>query len=131
MQTVLVIDDEPAVRRLCCDVLRGGGFLAREAADGQEGLAAYLHERADVVLCDLVMPVRDGLGTIRELRRLRRDARVVAMSGAGRSALAGEAFEVAGALGAAGAIAKPFTRAELVAAVRAALPGARRASGPG
>jgi DNA-binding NarL/FixJ family response regulator len=76
-----------------------------------------------VVLCDLVMPVRDGLGTIRELRRLRQDARVVAMSSVGRSTLAGEAFEVAGALRAAGAIAKPFTRAELVAAVRAALPG--------
>ena len=123
MPTVLIIEDDPCVRAVSRLILEREGFGVREAADGQEGLAAYLDERADVVLCDLVMPVRDGLGTIRELRRLRQDARVVAMSSVGRLALAGEAFEVAGALGAAGAIAKPFTRAELVAAVRAALPG--------
>jgi CheY-like chemotaxis protein len=122
MPTVLVIDDDPKVREVCREMLRRDGFSVREAADGQEGLAAYLIEPADVVLCDLLMPERGGLGTINELLRAFPHARVVAMSGGGTS-LPGDELAVAGALGAAATIAKPFTRAELAAAVRAALPG--------
>jgi CheY-like chemotaxis protein len=60
MPTVLIIDDEAKVREVCRGMPEPDGFSVHEAADGQEGLAAYLIEPADVVLSDLFMPERLG-----------------------------------------------------------------------
>ena len=57
---VLVIDDEPEVRRVCGDILREEGWGVVEAADGPGGLAAARQERPDAVLLDVAMPGMDG-----------------------------------------------------------------------
>jgi CheY-like chemotaxis protein len=130
MPTVLIIDDEATTRTFCRLLLEREGHRVREAADGQEGLASYLREPADVVLCDLLMPERGGLGTINELRRACPGVKVVAMSGGGRRVRGAEMLEVARSLGATGVISKPFGRAELVAAVGRALGGPTASPGP-
>ena len=99
---------DPVMRFSLCSVLGRAGHDVREAADGREGLRAYERRPADLVLCDLFKPEKDGLETIREARRRWPGTQVVALSaGAFDGRL--DALPVARALGAA-AIAKPFTR---------------------
>ena len=65
---VLVVDDDPIARRMICKTLKWDGFLVAEARDGQQALAAYDQQQADIVLLDIEMPVMDGYTTCRELR---------------------------------------------------------------
>ncbi len=81
--TVLVADDEPAVRAVTGQMLRGLGFDVLPAADGEGALAAFsdhLDEIVAVVL-DLTMPHMSGEDTLREIRRLRPDMPVLLVSG--------------------------------------------------
>lgn len=69
---VLVIDDEPMVRKMACDVLRSRGLDVVEAPDGYEGLMKAISEKPDLILLDVVMPGLDGHEV---LARLRKDER--------------------------------------------------------
>jgi CheY-like chemotaxis protein len=120
MAAVLVIDDNATFREFCRMVLEAALHVVVEAPDGKEGLEAFERERPDLVLCDLFMPEQDGLGVIRELRRLSPATRVVAMSGGGTRAK-GDFLETARAMGASDTLSKPFGREELLEAVAKAL----------
>ena len=61
LRTILVIDDDPALRETMQRQLETFGFRVVLAADGREGLAEVARSQPDVVLCDLTMPVMDGL----------------------------------------------------------------------
>jgi len=91
-----------------------------EAADGRQGTLLYRSDPVDLVITDLLMPVKEGFETIRELRQINADAKIIAISGGGRAGGA-DFLEMAKKLGADRAIAKPFRPAELVEAVRAVL----------
>jgi CheY-like chemotaxis protein len=122
MATVLVIDDSATCRKFCRTALEAAGHAVLEAPDGREGLAAFEHDVPDLALCDLFMPEQDGLGFLREARRRRPGAKVLAMSAGGRWAR-GDFLETALQLGAADALSKPFGREELLEAVCRALGG--------
>src|SRR5690349_994065 len=83
MARILIIDDETALRLWLRVVLEGAGHQVVDAPDGTAGLQALRRQPADLVLCDVFMPERDGLETIRALRREFPHVRVVAMSGGG------------------------------------------------
>ena len=118
MALVLIADDQPPVRAACRRILEGAGHDVAEAADGLRAVDLYRAAPRGVVLCDLDMPVMDGLGLIRRLKAEFSDVRIVATSGS-------DELRLAVALGAVRAVAKPFRAADLVAAVTAALePGA-------
>lgn len=112
---ILVIDDDDAVRGLTCRILAKAGYGVQEAADGAAGLASYHQQRCDLVITDIMMPEKDGLETIRELRRLDPKVRIIAMSGGGGPG--GGYLELAAMLGAAGTLQKPFTKGSLLTAV--------------
>jgi CheY-like chemotaxis protein len=118
MPRILLIDDEKVLRQMIRLMLERSGHEVEEAADGDEGLRAFRERRADVVLCDLFMPGREGMETITELRRA--GARVVAMSGGGVVGAMG-LLDVAVAMGACSALPKPFGRQQLLDAVAGAL----------
>ncbi|MFA5807649.1 MAG: EAL domain-containing protein [bacterium] len=67
---VLVVDDDPGTRMLAAASLRKAGYAAAEAADGDDGIAAFERLRPDLVLLDVVMPRMDGFIACREIRRL-------------------------------------------------------------
>jgi CheY-like chemotaxis protein len=67
---VLVVDDNPGAREMVLRVLRRYGWQAEGAADGLEALARLLHGEFDVIVSDFQMPRLDGLGLLREARRL-------------------------------------------------------------
>jgi two-component system nitrogen regulation response regulator NtrX len=82
MPSVLLIDDEPNIRRMVGALLAAEGYEVREAADGRSGLAAAGEMEPDVALIDLMMPGDlDGIGTLSALRQRFPDVPVVMMSG--------------------------------------------------
>jgi CheY-like chemotaxis protein len=117
--TVLVIDDEPAVRRVLQTLFRRRGFSVLEAEDGEAGLALFARERATIqlTLLDLTMPRMDGAETFRRLRQLDPTARIVLMSGYNTqniTALFGDSAPD-------GFVQKPFRVHDLEMAARAVL----------
>ena len=112
---VLVVDDEPMVRRFAARVLREEGFGVHEAGDGAEALELVRAGIADleVVLSDIVMPRMDGVQLLQSLSTLRPDLPVILMSGYGTAQLA-----ELGIASPCGVLAKPFSPEALVAEVR-------------
>lgn len=117
---VLVIDDDGSLRGVILTMLRSAG-LAAEEADGLTALKALRRFAPDVVLCDLFMPERDGLELLRDLSRENPATRFVAMSGGAYGGMM-DMLPVAQKMGAAAVLPKPFTLAELLAAVGRAAP---------
>jgi CheY-like chemotaxis protein len=116
---VLVIDDELAMRTMIERILRTGQHEVLSASDGNEGVALCLARRPDIVITDIIMPDREGIDTIREIRAAQPSVRIVAMSGA--PTLNGVSFlEIAKQAGADAAVQKPFRPAELIASLRPA-----------
>jgi DNA-binding response OmpR family regulator len=116
---VLVIDDEEDYRVIARDVLEGGGFTVRLAADGEEGLAALRSSPADVVLVDWMMPRMDGEAFCRQLRQDERFRRTPVLM----LTVKQTADEELDALhfGVDDYVTKPFQPGELLARVRAVL----------
>ena len=83
---VLVIDDDPDLRETMRRQLEAYAFRVVVAADGREGLAMFAGTRPDVVLCDLTMPIMDGLEFARHLRADRQYRRVPLLAVTGRAA---------------------------------------------
>lgn len=120
MKTILVIDDEPFMLELVRKILEAAHYQVVTATSADSGLEAYRRVQPDVVITDLIMPEKDGLEAIQELLRLNPQARVIAMSGGGRSGYA-NALPAAKVFGAIETLRKPFPPDTLLAAVTRAL----------
>ncbi len=120
MARILVIDDQPLIREVLRRVLESAGHGVKEAGDGEEGLRAYHEHPADLVLCDIFMPTKGGLETIRVLRQDFPAVKVVAMSGGGFDGRY-ESLATAEGLGAVASFEKPFTVGELLTVVEEVL----------
>jgi CheY-like chemotaxis protein len=106
-KTVCIIDDDELVRAHMGHKLRAEGFLVLEAETAKRGLEIVAEHAPDVVLIDMIMPDRDGVETITELRRAWPQIPIVAISGGGR---VGPSLylELARSLGAAACLSKPL-----------------------
>jgi DNA-binding response OmpR family regulator len=124
MTRILLIEDNHDVRTMLHAALVDAGHTVIEAKDGQEGLALFRQAGADLVVTDILMPDKEGLAVLIELRKIRPPVKVIAMSGAG-SARGVEYLDTATLLGAAKVLQKPFPIAELLAAIDEVLPGAQ------
>jgi CheY-like chemotaxis protein len=122
MATVLVVDDDPSIRRVVRVVLEASGHSVCEAEDGNEAVAQYeALSFVGLVITDIVMAGKDGIETIVELRRRRKDLKILVISGGGQVG-ASTYLRMAGILGANMTLEKPFSAADLKAAVDHLLP---------
>jgi CheY-like chemotaxis protein len=80
---ILLVDDDDGLRRILAGKLQEEGCEVREASNGQDALNLYDCHGADIVILDILMPAKDGLEVIMELRRRRQTPCLVAMSGGG------------------------------------------------
>jgi two-component system, OmpR family, response regulator RpaB len=114
---VVVVEDEPAIRRGVCDALRLSGYDVSEAADGATGLTEASAGGVDLVLLDLLLPRKDGLQVLAALRQRGPTPPVIILTARGT-----EDDRVRGlTLGADDYVVKPFSARELLARVEAVL----------
>jgi DNA-binding NtrC family response regulator len=125
-ESVLVVDDEPAVRRFASRVLEEAGYRVEEAADGADALSLIRNGAVepDAVLSDIVMPRMNGVELLQSLAVERPRLPVILMSGYGTDQLTGR-----GIPSPCGVLAKPFHPDRLLSEVRRCL--SLEASGPG
>lgn len=116
-QRILVVDDEPQIRSMLREWLTRVGFEVSEASDGKEAIETLRKELFDVVIADILMPEKDGLEVIMYLQRERPLTKCVAISAASNRVF----LQSAQLLGATRVVEKPFTPADIEAAVRDAL----------
>ncbi len=117
--TVLIVDDDPLVRAAAQAILEHRGFVARVAEDGEAALAAMTAHRVTTVLLDILMPRKEGLETLIELRRTFPATVVVAMS-ASPVRKRNDFLAIAVKFGADAILRKPFTPESLLGAVASA-----------
>jgi CheY-like chemotaxis protein len=116
---VLVIDDEVQFRMMLRQFLENSGFEVVEAANGYEGVKLFFEEPTDLVISDIIMPEKEGIETVMEIRRRFPNAKVIVVSGGGWYGTDLD-FDMAEKLGAI-TLKKPFELSELSAAIKTLL----------
>ncbi|HDR89209.1 MAG TPA: response regulator [Bacteroidetes bacterium] len=122
MAKILVIDDEPYILLMIKKMLEQVGHGVDLASNGKEGLELLLTRPFDLLITDIVMPEKEGLETIREVRKKYPGLKIIAISGGGRLD-SSEYLEPARYFGAEKIIKKPFQKGELLNAVNELLGG--------
>jgi len=118
-KTILIIEDDERIRELLRTFLEAAGYLVVDAENGAVGIKKYRENTIDLVITDLIMPEKEGIETIRELKALNPQVKIIAMSGGG--VLNPEEYlSIAKRLGVLRTLAKPFSREEIVTAVNQA-----------
>lgn len=117
MKRILVVDDEAQIRTMLTQMLEQEGYTVITAENGEEGLAMVGRHAFDLVVTDMIMPVKDGLKFIMELIRDYPDLKILAISGGG--AIKAERYlTMAGYLGDIATLEKPFKRDAFLELVR-------------
>lgn len=117
---ILIIDDEPMIRHLATRILDRAGYQTISAANGIQGLACFRRERPALVITDLIMPEREGIETIRHIRREGPNTPIIAISGGTLTGTA-DFLVMARELGATATLRKPFEPIELLLLVERCL----------
>jgi CheY-like chemotaxis protein len=107
------------LRQLVAQLLRTAGYEVVEATDGKDGIRQYRHAPFDLVVTDLLMPEKDGLEVLIELRSTSPDLKIITISGA--NAYGNSPLNTSRLLGADRTIQKPFNDEQLLQAVREVL----------
>jgi CheY-like chemotaxis protein len=116
MARILIIDDNPSVLHAVHELLTAEGHTVEDAPNSVEGILRHRARPFDLILTDIVMPEKEGISTIIELRREYPDLKIIAMSGGGDFEPYGY-LDIAKRVGADRTIPKPFSREELMEAV--------------
>jgi CheY-like chemotaxis protein len=113
MVSVLVVDDLPEMTETLQRVLEVHGHQVTLANNGIQALQRLQEFSFDIMLLDILLPEKDGIEVLRELRTMKQNPKVVAMTGGGRAADY-SVLKVARKLGASATLRKPFQMAELL-----------------
>jgi CheY-like chemotaxis protein len=116
MGRIMIVEDDTAVRELLRDILERAGHTVVDARNGKEALTLYRKNPVDLVITNILMPEKEGLETIQELRREDADVKIIAVSGGGQIGPA-DYLDIARRFGAMRTFTKPFDRKELLRAV--------------
>jgi len=111
--TVLVVDDEPVIRELAGLELAAGGCTTYFAADGSEAFKVMESHSVDLALVDMLMPGKDGVETIVEIKKRWPGCKILAMSGGGKLGT-DQYLRLASMVGADDTVMKPFSLAHMM-----------------
>lgn len=116
MNTILIIDDNDMFCGMLKQLLENEGYDVVVASDGNSGINHFQENKPDLVICDLIMPEKEGLETITVLQRIDCKTPIIAVSGGGR--VGPEMYlELAETMGARHTFSKPFVSREFLKAV--------------
>lgn len=116
MFRILVIDDEKDILLMVKKMMERSGYEVDIALNGEQGLRLFKQHDFDLIITDIIMPDKEGIELIMELKKIHSGTRIVAMSGGGRLSAEGY-LDMAKRLGADRIFQKPFSQSEMVKAV--------------
>lgn len=116
MAKILVFDDEPSILLMIKKMLEKAGHEVDIAQNGRDGMELFERNKPDLVITDIIMPIKEGLETILELRKKHPELKIIAISGGGRIGPDGY-LPSAKLLGADMVFQKPLIQKEFVEAV--------------
>ena len=122
MAHILVIDDDPVLRRVITLALEAAGHSVLRCENGKKAIDHLAHNHADLLITDILMPEMDGVETVRAARQLQPQLPILAMSGGG-SFDPLDYLGIASAFGATAVLPKPFRTTQLVDLVAKMLAG--------
>ena len=120
MATIAVVDDQKVMRDMMAAALGRCGYDVVTANNGREARERLSEQEVDLLITDIFMPGEDGIEVLRQVRTIRSQLPVIAVSGGGQH-IVGEVLSFARMLGAQKVLAKPFAVGELMEAVRTLL----------
>jgi len=120
MPLILLVDDDDQFRDMVQAMLERLNHTVVIARNGNEALTCFCQQTPDLVITDLIMPDKEGLQTIRELRHGTAGVKIIAMSGGGRTTPTAY-LKIAASMGAVACLAKPFSMQQLREAIDSAL----------
>jgi DNA-binding response OmpR family regulator len=120
MARILLIDDDEQVLDMLYESLTREGYDVLRASNGEQGLRLYRQEPVDLIITDIIMPEKEGIETIIELRRDFPDVKIIAMSGGG-SIGTKDYLHLAKIFGVQRTFTKPVAREQLLDAIKALL----------
>ena len=116
VKNIIVVDDEEQIRIMLRRMLEKEGYIIREASNGDIALKLQKEDPADLIITDIIMPDKEGIGTILELKNRYPDIKIFAMSGGGKNS-PDHYLRMAKGFGVNKVFRKPFTREELLSAI--------------
>jgi DNA-binding response OmpR family regulator len=120
MARILIIDDDEQVLDMLYESLTREGYDVLRASNGEQGLRLYRQEPVDLIITDIIMPEKEGIETIIELRKDFPDVKIIAMSGGGRIGTK-DYLHLAKIFGVQRTFKKPVAREQLLDAIKALL----------
>ncbi len=113
---ILIVDDEEQMRLALRRMLEREGYSVREAENGDKAIRIHREKQADLIITDIIMPDKEGLGTIVEIKNEFPNTKIFAMSGGGKNAPE-QYLRMATGLGVDRVFIKPFNREKILSAV--------------
>jgi DNA-binding NtrC family response regulator len=113
MASILIIDDDESIRSFLKERLVYEGFNVLTASDGKEGMNLFNNNQVDLVITDIIMPDKNGFEIIIEMKKIRPDIKIIAISGIGLGMIKA-CLKAAKFSGAEYAFAKPFEMSSLL-----------------
>ncbi|MEI6127142.1 MAG: response regulator [Pseudomonadota bacterium] len=120
MATILVLDDDDMILETLSIILKDAGHDILTGSNGNEGLKRCRERKVDLVITDIVMPDKEGLETIQDIKKLYPEIKIIAMSGGGNIATSNY-LQIAKAFGAQQTLEKPFKKKDIVSTVQEVL----------
>lgn len=118
MARILLIDDDAQLREMLSEVLTDSGHEVTAVSDGKYAKGAFIKSHYDLLITDIVMPEKDGLKTIQEMKELFPNMKIIAISGGDRSFSGDSYLSIAKNFGAHRILTKPFSHAAILGAIR-------------
>lgn len=116
MKRIIVIDDEEQILNLLKAMLEDKGYMVDTATNGHKGLVCISNNLPDLIICDIIMPEKEGVETIIEIRKKYPHLKIIAISGGGKNNL-NDYLLMAKSIGASKTLSKPFRHKEILDAV--------------
>lgn len=117
MARILIIDDDSDIRQMLKQMLNIEGYDVDEATNGNEAIKIFNDKPADLIITDIIMPDKEGIETIREMRNKYSNIKIIAISGGGRAGPT-DYLKIAKTFGANRTFTKPFDRKEFLDCVK-------------
>ena len=114
---ILIIDDDELVRSMMANFLKKNGYAVAQASNGNEGIEIAKKNIPDIVITDMLMPEKEGIETIVDLKKYNTDIKIIAISSGGKTKNM-SFLDIAKNVGAQATIEKPFKPQDLIETIK-------------